>query len=99
MRARKVLLIICAVIVIAGVIFAAFAKPKLSDMSDEELIQYVTDAGVTIPTSIGANSIRLMIKTLEEDPEHMSLNLNWSAVNDLFEDLREVVNAYYGMEP
>lgn len=99
MQHKKALLIICLVIVLVFVTLAAFAKPKLSDMSDEELIQYVTDAGVTIPSWIPVRSVRLMIKELEKDPEYPTPVLEIFPSSHWFDDLREVVKAYYGIEP
>lgn len=68
---------------------------KLSEMGDNDLLQYIADSGVSIPESIEVKSIREMIIELEENPEHPSPALGWTVMTDLYEDLRSVVKIYY----
>lgn len=71
------------------------SESKLSEMGDNELIQYIVDSGVSIPENIEVKSIREMIIELEENPDHPSPALGWTVITDLYEDLRNVVKTYY----
>lgn len=71
------------------------SEDKLSEMEDNQLIQYLVASGVSIPENIEVKLIRDMIIELEEDPEHPSPALGWTVITDLYEDLRNAVKTYY----
>lgn len=70
------------------------SKSKLSEMEDNELIQYMIDSGVSIPENMQVYAIREMIIELEKDPEHSPPVVGWTVITDLYEEIRRVVKNY-----
>ena len=73
---------------------AIASENKLSEMEDNELMEYIIDSGVSIPENMEVNTIREMIIELEEDPEHSPPVVGWTVITDLYEDIRNVVKNY-----
>lgn len=96
MRKRRYAYILVVIAILANLVFVACSSDvKLSEMDDDELMQYLEDADVTLPQGFEAENIRGMITELEEDPNHAAPVVSWSVISDLYEDLRTVVKEYY----
>ena len=96
---RKVITsILCVTMLLSILLFSACAgekaKPKLSEMEDEKLIQYLTDAGVSIPEQTDVDDLREAVKRIEEDPNTIGA-YGWDVLSDLHESVRNAVNQYY----
>lgn len=98
MQLKRRLPVFFLLIVLTALLISACSgekeKPKLSDLGDDELIQYITDAGVTIPEIVRIGTIRGMLGELEEDPEHRAPVLGYTPITDLYEDIRALVIEY-----
>lgn len=101
MGCRKFLSILIGTIVLTlGLLSGCFGETterKLSEMEDDQLIQYMTDWEISIPENVGIDSIREMIVELEDDPDHPAAVLGWTVMMDLYEDIRHAVKRYYGI--
>lgn len=67
---------------------------KLSELKDDELIQYITDSEIAIPESVHIDTIRGMIIELENNPDHTAPVVGYTLVADLYEDIRNLVVEY-----
>ena len=95
----KILLPTLGLILLCGIfIFVYFGKqekPKLSELQEDQCIQYLTDNGVSIPEGLEASSVREMIAELENDPDKSAPAVSWTILADFYEDLRRAVKQYY----
>ncbi len=103
MRHKRLLCCLTVVLALSLVAFFALtggtAQTKLSDLADEALVLYLTDAGVRIPDhNVDIDTIRGILTSLEEDPNQPEPVLNWTPIVDMFEDIRTVVKDYYGIK-
>ncbi len=99
-RVVAAVLLVALVIGLAAFWFYQRANRKLSDLDDQELLQYLTDAGVTIPEGYGIKAVREVVITFENDPDYPTPLLGWMEVGFLYDDLRQVVRAYeWGVDP
>jgi len=100
----RIIAVVLVLITVAG-IFSACAKKneqeekqetkKLSEMSDEELLQRLEEGNVTIPRGYTIESARELIVKLEADLEYPSYNISAPLYVDLIEALRTFVKEYY----
>lgn len=94
---RKILtLLFLAVLLCAFLLFASCSVKdreagNLSELDDEELLQFLDEAGVSIPNGISASSIREVLAELEADPDRPPIIVDWTVLSDFYEDLREIV--------
>ena len=92
---RMLVAVFLLIAVTASLLSACNSKPaKLSDMGDEELLQYLTDAGVTIPEKVEFETVRRMIVILEDDPDFTDPARSDAKIKLLFDELRVVVTQY-----
>ncbi len=97
MNKRKIWISALLIILSVLMIFSCSCgseKQKLSEMEDDELIQYISDSGVEIPEWADIVTIRSMIVDLENDPSSPTSAVGYTPYADLFEDLRGVVVEY-----
>lgn len=113
-KSHAMLTILLIIIVLFSVIIlpgcrssglSASGVPKLSELEDEVMLQYIQACKVTFPKYVHPEDaedlsvIRTMLRELEEDPEHeepfLSGMVYWI---DVYEDLRKVVKIYYRIE-
>ncbi len=92
-RVVAAVLLVALVIGLAAFWFYQRANRKLSDLNDQELLQYLTDAGVVIPDEATMELIRGSIILLEDDPDYAN-PVSTAPILRLFEDLRRVVEEY-----
>lgn len=88
---------VCAVIVLAALVGLG-AKPKLSSLPDEEIVQYLTDSGVVFPEGFDTSRVHELIALIEDDPDMKGVLLNWDVLVDFQDSVIVAVKAYYGIE-
>ena len=72
---------------------ACSAKPegRLSELTDSELTEYLSDSGIILPEGVELDTARGMIAELEEDPTHELPVLGDTRVTELYEEIRELL--------
>lgn len=70
---------------------------KLSSLSDEEIYAILNGHGVIIPDALKDIDIKGLIKGFEEDPDRAN-PVDYSLLQNLWEDIRRAVKEYYGIE-
>ena len=100
----RIIAVVLVLITVAG-IFSACSKKneqeekqevkKLSEMSDEELLQRLEEENITIPKGLSTSRVREYIIWLEADQDREETHFSHQPVNDLFEALRILVKEYY----
>lgn len=70
-------------------------KEKLSELSENELVEFLTEKEISLPNGVEVSSIQEMLSDLEEDPDRHAPVVSWSVITDFYEDLRAVVKDYY----
>ena len=97
---KRILAFILVLISVVGVFSACSGNnekqetKKLSEMSDEELLQYLEDKDIFVPTGLTAEDIQEFVAMLEADPDHPPLEYGFFPTNELFEELRAIVKGY-----
>ena len=95
---RKLLSYFCVFTMLAALLLSACTKTveksKLSDLSDEELINYIANCGVEIPPGVTIVTIRAMLEELEVDPDHPEPVLGHTPLVELYRDIRFMVIKY-----
>ncbi len=95
--AIQVVCVICSLVLLLSACSFVPPERKLSEMSDEELIQYLIDSGVPsleLKHIEVADLIRKFVVELEEDPDSPPA-VSWSVLADMYEGIREAVKEYY----
>ena len=100
----RVVAIVLVLITVAG-IFSACSKKneqeekqetkKLSEMSDEELLQRLEAENISVPQGLSISNVRDMIVALEADPDHALLGYSAPHMVALADALRTFVKEYY----
>ena len=112
MKKTIALLLACLSLLLLFTACGEKEKPKLSELSDEDMMAYLKENGIVSPDDIygeqfqdAAEVLRKRIKEIEDDPKganifaasQMSNGVIWFPdVNNL--DLVEIVNEYYGLD-
>lgn len=103
MNRKKLLIAIIAIVLVLAVLLVIYfdyrSKHSLSLMNDEELGQYLKDNDVQLllhSKELDISVVRKFIKLLEQDPDYP---LHGTNLDPLFENLRKVVKAHYGISP
>ena len=99
----RVIAVVLVLITVAG-IFSACAKKnqqeekqeikKLSEMSDEELLQRLEEENITIPKGFTVEDVRKYVDILEADPDYPSNNYSFILMVELIEGIRSIVKSY-----
>lgn len=105
MGKMKVILIIVLVIGLCIPVSAAEQcnSPKvLSELTEEECVEFILSKGVCIPDELSdykslGTFVKNVISTVEKDPNHMFV-INYSVTYRLANEIKEVVNEYYGID-
>ena len=99
---NKVWLHVCEALLCGLILFSACSnsdgKEKLSELSEEQLIEFLTERDVFLPNGVEVSSIQEMLSDLEEDPDCQAPVVSWSVITDFYEELRAVVKDYYGID-
>ena len=100
----RIIAVVLVLITVAG-IFSACSKKneqeekqetkKLSEMSDEELLQRLEDEGVSVPKSFSAEDIREMIIDFEKGSDQHLYAYSAPHLVEFVEELRTFVKEYY----
>ena len=95
---RKLMSYLGVFIMLAALLLSACGKTveksKLSDLNDEELINYITNYGAEIPHDVTIVTIRAMLEELEADPDHPEPVLGHTPIVELYRDIRSMVIKY-----
>ena len=97
----RVVAVILALIAVVGIFSACSGNnekqetKKLSEMSDEELLQRLEEENITIPKGLSTSRVREYIIWLEADQDREETHFSHQPLNDLFETLRIFVKEYY----
>ena len=67
---------------------------KISELDDDELIQFLYDSGVSVPQSLKIVTIRGIISELEEDLNHMEPVVNHTIIIDFYREIRDFLMSY-----
>lgn len=103
-RRLKILIFVIGIILLCGSIafithLGGREKTKLSELSEDECIRFLTDRGISIPKGLKAPTIQEMISDLEADPDRPPLCVDWTLLADFYEEVREAVREYDGAKP
>ncbi len=104
MNRKKLLIAIIAIVLVAAVLLVIYfdyrSKHSMSLMSDDALIQYLTEADAERTlTILDISSIRAIIRELEKDPAYYPAEFD-SEVREAFNgELRPAFRDYYGINP
>ncbi len=71
------------------------AVQKLSELKEGELLAALRRWNVSVPANVELVTVRLMLKELEEDPDHTAPVVSYTVIADLYEALRTMVKEYY----
>lgn len=97
---KRIVCMICCAVMIVSMCSAAMASDNelLSDLSDEECIEFLTDYGVAIPTGNvnWMQFIRFVIASVEENPNAEFL-FGYTVALEFAEKIKIAVNEYYGI--
>lgn len=102
MNRKKLLIAIIAIVLVAAVLLVIYfdyrSKHSMSLMSDDALIQYLTEADAERTlTILDISSIRAIIRELEKDPAYYPAEFD-SEVREAFNgELRPAFRDYYGI--
>ena len=99
MRAVAVILVLAAV---AGAFSAcansnATETKKLSEMSDEKLLQRLEAENISVPQGLSISEVREMIVALEADPDNALVAYSAPHMVELADTLRVMVKKYYNI--
>lgn len=103
MRCQKPLHALVMVIILTAILLSACSDKaedrKLSEFKDDELLEYIADAAVSLPEELNmdASKLREMIVKFEENPDH-PLVVSYTVLADFSEEIRGLVREYYGMD-
>ncbi len=103
MRCKKSLFVLIILIVMTAILLTACSDKtedrKLSEFEDQELLEYIADAGVSLPEELNmdASKLREMIVIFEENPDN-PLVVSYTVLADFSEEIRGLVIEYYGMD-
>lgn len=93
---------VCAALLCCLILFSACSNDaeteKLSELSEEQLIEFLTERDVSLPNGVEVSSIQEMVSDLEEDPDSQAPVVSWSVITEFYEELRAVVKDYYGID-
>lgn len=70
-------------------------KVLLSSLSYEECVEFLKNSGIVIPSNLKNVNVKNLIKSIENNP-HQSFGINWDVLAEFCENVRTVVNDYYG---
>lgn len=70
-------------------------KVLLSSLEQEQCIMFLSDMGVTIPEELTGINIKKLVFDFEVEP-NLRYVVNHTVAADFFEDVRSLVNSYYG---
>ena len=96
----RVFAVVLAVITVIGVFSACSGNnekqetKKLSEMSDEELLQRLEEENITIPKGFTVEDVRKYVDILEADPDYPSYDYSFILMVELIEGLRAIVKSY-----
>ncbi len=76
-------------------------KSKLSELSEAELLNFLSENGVTVPDELQDRDglgafVKKFITDIEADPDSPAPVVNWSVPAQFCDDIRTAVNTYYG---
>lgn len=100
---RFVSFLLCVLLILSfsASVYAVESKARLSDMSESECLEYIRQSGVMIPDdnangTTWAGFVKYTIQQVEADP-YCVFSYNYSLSNHFAEEIRTVVNNYYGI--
>jgi len=73
-------------------------KFRLSALSERQCKQFLLDQGITISEEFSDTNFRDIIASIEKNPDREYV-MGWTTAADFLTDIRDVVNAYYGIIP
>ena len=102
-KKTAIILISCLVLLAAAVFLASnlfhMGKMRLSlIMTNEECKQFLLDRGVIIPEEFSDLNFRDAFADIEKNPDIVFI-YGWVALGDFATEIRDVLNAYYGITP
>ncbi len=102
---RTAEIILLSVLIVA--LLSAFAacgwgaNVKLSDMSENECLDFIVASGVVIPEELKSSDIGDFVKELisrAEEYPHIPMAVSYTVTFDFTEKVRKAVNDYYGIQ-
>lgn len=73
-------------------------RVRLSSLDDEQCKQFVLDQGITIPEEFSGLNFQYFFSSIEDDPD-ISFIYGHTPLVIFLEEIRDAVNAYYGIKP
>ena len=103
---KGICLLLCVILAsmvffVPGKAVSVDEKPLLSEMSENECLEFVKDNGVVLPDlreteSDWGSFVKRIITLVESDPD-IVFGINYTVTANLAEEIRSVVNEYYGV--
>lgn len=76
-------------------------KPKLSEMSEEECLEFIKSKDIEIPDDLNKEGIGALVKKtivqIEENPDK-NFVVSYTVTLNFLENIRKAVNEYYGRD-